>query len=81
MLTFRIDSDFYGNARRLIRGSEGFKGYIYPDTAKIPTIGYGYAMLINNKKKGTYEVNGDLQADFAAIGIILTEADRNLGSW
>lgn len=32
MLTFHIDSDFYGNSRRLIRGSEGFKGYIYPDT-------------------------------------------------
>ena len=78
MLTFHIDSDFYGNARRLIRGSEGFKSYIYPDTAKIPTIGYGYAMLIKNKKTGKYEVNGNLQADFSAIGLTLTAANLTL---
>lgn len=77
MLTFRIDSDFYGNARRLIRGSEGFKGYIYPDTAKVPTIGYGYAMLIKNKKR-EYEVSNTLEADFVSINITLSQSQKNL---
>ena len=32
MLSFRMDPDFFGNARRVIQGAEGFFGNIYNDS-------------------------------------------------
>lgn len=61
MLNFHIDADFYGNARKLIIGAEGFKnGTIYPDTKAIPTIGYGYAIVIWDERTKSYGIRGTL---------------------
>lgn len=73
MLTFRIDSNFYDTARQAIRGAEGFRADIYADSVKIPTIGYGYAMLV--KGASGYTRNTKLEADFATLGITITQSD------
>lgn len=76
MLTFRIDSSFYGNARQVVIGSEGFRADIYADSVSIPTIGYGYALIV--KGTGGYARNEKLKTDFAAIGISFSQTQLDL---
>ncbi|MBI4989786.1 MAG: hypothetical protein HZC23_13310, partial [Rhodocyclales bacterium] len=81
MINYRINGDFYGNARSVIKGSEGFRGDIYSDTVSIPTIGYGYALIVRQRKSnGTmnYVVADYVQNEFASIGIAPTPAQMNL---
>lgn len=73
MITLHDDPDFYGNTRRIIQGSEDFKSHVYADSSNIPTIGYGYAMVVKNKN--TFQVDDkNIWKDFAAIGIAKTDA-------
>lgn len=56
MISYRIDPDFYGDAFAVIEGSEGFEPNIYPDSVGVPTVGYGYGMLVK-EPDGTYSIN------------------------
>lgn len=79
MLNYRIDTDFYGNARKLIIGAEGFNnGTIYPDTKAIPTIGYGYALAIWNEAERKYGIKDTLDTDLSKIGVTLTDEQSKL---
>lgn len=69
MLNYRIDMDFYGNARKFIIGAEGFQnGRVYPDTKTIPTIGYGYALINWDKNSRVpYKLNSNAKDDLQKI--------------
>jgi len=81
VINYRIDSDFYGTARQLIRAAEGFYQNIYPDHIKVPTTGYGYALVIKGRlADGTYRYqrSPNLVIDFSKIGITVTQTNLNL---
>ena len=76
MINFHNNTDFYGNVRQVIQGNEGFSAHVYADSSNIPTIGYGYAMVI--KKNGEFMLDGAiLWSDFAIIGITKTTDMEN----
>jgi RTX calcium-binding nonapeptide repeat (4 copies) len=73
--TPRIDSDFYGNARRFIKGNEGVKPNVYNPGDHVPTLGYGYAMVVRGAGNIWTVDTNILQADFTAIGRTLTQPE------
>ncbi|MEQ8354034.1 MAG: hypothetical protein RH942_00740 [Kiloniellaceae bacterium] len=56
-----------------IAASEGFVPRIYCDHRGIPTLGLGYALLVNTPG---WPPRDSLESDLAAIGVALTAADR-----
>ena len=58
-----------------IAESEGFVPRVYSDHRGIPTLGLGYALLVDAPG---WPPRAGLDADLAAVGITLTEADRAL---
>lgn len=80
MITFRINNDFYVNAREVIQGNEGFAVDVYSDSSGLPTIGYGYALIAKGKDPSTgavtFDINSKITDDFAAIGVTWGEAEK-----
>ncbi len=75
-LTPRLSSNFLEEAFQLIKGGEGFEPAVYGDPLiGVPTIGYGYALIVKSSQ-GYWYVKPTLTADFAALGITLTAAGR-----
>jgi hypothetical protein len=59
---------------KLIRGGEGFNSRIYPDRGGVPTIGYGYALLI--KRGGEFQIRRGWIEDFKKAGINLNQWEQ-----
>jgi GH24 family phage-related lysozyme (muramidase) len=70
-----VSGDFDTDLLTFIKGAEGPGATPYVDTRGIPTIGYGYALVI--KVNGTWEINPNLTSDFSGI-YTFTEADNAL---
>ena len=72
----------------LITHIQGFEGHIlrvYDDGIGIPTIGYGYALVVNtgNADNPNWQIRADLEADFREAGIFsenqtLSQQDREI---
>ena len=45
-MEYYIASDYADLTRRLINGLEAFDGQVYADIVGVPTIGYGYALVV-----------------------------------
>ena len=60
-----VRGDYDAHVLDFVLGNEGFGARIYLDTRGVPTIGYGYALLLRND--GDYALNPELGADFAGI--------------
>lgn len=79
MIRFRTDSDFSGNAFNVIKAAESFQPNIYSDSEKIPTTGYGYALIFKRtttrggQRVTTFTRSGNVVNDFASIGITITQ--------
>lgn len=58
-----------------ILGSEGFVPRVYSDHRGIPTLGLGYALLVD---AAGWPRRDGLREDFAAIGVIFSEQDETL---
>jgi hypothetical protein len=56
-----------------IAGNDGFATRVYSDRRGIPTLGLGYALLVNTPG---WPPRDSLERDLAALGIRLTPADR-----
>jgi len=64
---------FYKRVRR----SEGFRSKVYPDKDGVPTLGNGYALLINTGNNG-WKRRDDLDADLGSIGVSVTANEKRL---
>ena len=69
-----VDGRFEDVLFDFIAASEGFVPRIYSDHRGIPTLGLGYAILVNTPG---WPPRDSLDRDLAAIGVILTAADRS----
>lgn len=69
--TSRPAGDFQNDAFQFIRGGEGFRPGVYADPVSVPTVGYGYALVIKDSND-VWSIKSSLAVDLAAIGITLT---------
>ncbi|MDY6994075.1 MAG: hypothetical protein SVR94_15930 [Pseudomonadota bacterium] len=82
-MIYKIASNFYEEILNFIRNTEIGKDKnayyeVIDDGIGVPTIGYGYAMLVRNPLDGSFELKRDLTDDFQAIGYNTTSADVTL---
>ena len=69
-----VDGRFEDELFDFIAASEGFVPRIYSDHRGIPTLGLGYAILVNTPG---WPPRDSLDGDLASIGVTLTAADRS----
>jgi len=48
MITYRTIDNIRNKVFKLVTGAEGFKPFIYYDSVGVPTLGYGFAMLVRD---------------------------------
>lgn len=65
MIDFAKINNFYTSVRTAITGAEAYEPLVYDDGLGIPTIGYGYALIVKNKD-GDWEIRETLVADLGA---------------
>src|SRR5688572_22861420 len=75
--TPRLSGNFQEQALQFIRAGEGPGPYLYGDPIGVPTIGYGYALVVKDTK-GIWALKSTLVSDLSAIGIALTAAQQNI---
>ena len=67
-ISFKKIATFDSILREFITGSEGFRSNVYADSEGIPTIGYGYALLVKAGDEWNIKetLAGDLQFIFGS---------------
>lgn len=77
LTTIHQTSTFSFDVRQMIAKEEGFGASIYIDSAGVPTVGYGYALLFYNEGAGMWQAQSaaDIQVAFTGTGISLTSGD------
>ena len=70
-LTPRVSSNFQQETFQFITNAEGFEPRVYGDLVGVPTIGYGYALAVNNGQ-GVWSLKSTLTADLGALSLALT---------
>lgn len=77
----RIDPNFYGNALQFITSleqSSQFDGQVHNDGRSIPTIGYGYALIVQNASNRWDVGINEINQAFATAGMAaLTRAQED----
>ena len=61
-----VSGDYNAALRAFIIGGEGMVNHTYADSVGVPTIGYGYALLLRDAS-GTYAISSTLDKDFKGI--------------
>ncbi len=72
-----IDTAYQDTVYKFVWSQEALVRRVYSDSLGIPTLGIGYALIIR-VRPGEYELRKSLTSDLAAIGVTLTDTDRNL---
>lgn len=59
-------------------GIEGFEPFVYNDSVGIPTLGVGYALVIQNSSTGKWEVRNGYQAELSASISTISQAQLDV---
>jgi|GEM_PF-5995169 len=73
MVIHRLSPEHYKRELlKLIRGGEGFSGRIYADRGGVPTIGFGYTLIVR-RKGGEFQIRKGWSEEFKKAGILLKQ--------
>ena len=73
-------SNFYDALYQFIKPLEGDIPFVYSDSKGIPTLGIGYALVVDTGGTPKWDLRGDYPTQLAAAGISLTQQKGSKGS-